>query len=73
MMGGLIDALAEPDATRRCPELQFLGCTLERRRADILAYFIHQHSSNGPAEAITGRPVTLRGIAMEFYNFEHYC
>ena len=72
MMGALIDALAEPAATRRCPELRSLGRTLKRRRADILAYFTHQHSSNGPTEAINGRLETLRGIAMGFDNFEHY-
>ncbi len=72
MMGALIDALAEPTATRRCPELRSLGRTLKRRRADILAYFTHQHSSNGPTEAINGRLETLRGIAMGFDNFEHY-
>ncbi|RYQ22257.1 transposase, partial [Bifidobacterium pseudolongum subsp. pseudolongum] len=59
-------------ATRRCPELRSLGRTLKRRRADILAYFTHQHSSNGPTEAINGRHETLRGIAMGFDNFEHY-
>ena len=32
MMGALIDALAEPAATRRCPELRSLGRTLKRRR-----------------------------------------
>ena len=72
MMGALIDALAEPTATRRCPELRSLGRTLNRRRADILAYFTHRHSSNGPTEAINGRLETLRGIAMGFDNFEHY-
>ena len=72
MMGTLIDALAEPTATRRCPELRSLGRTLKRRRADILAYFTHRHSSNGPTEAINGRLETLRGIAMGFDNFEHY-
>lgn len=72
MMGALIDALAEPTATRRCPELRSLGRTLKRRRADILAYFTHRHSSNGPTEAINGRLETLRGIAMGFDNFEHY-
>ena len=48
MMSGLIDALANPAATRQCPELQSLGRTLKRRRVDILAYFTHRHSSNGP-------------------------
>lgn len=58
--------------TRRCPELRSLGRTLKRRRADILAYFTHRHSSNGPTEAINGRLEPLRGIAMGFDNFEHY-
>ena len=72
MMGALIDALAEPTATCRCPELRSLGRTLKRRRADILAYFTHRHSSNGPTEAINSRLETLRGIAMGFDNFEHH-
>ncbi len=72
MMSGLVDALANPAATRQCPELQSLRLTLKRRRIDILAYFTHRHSSNGPTEAINGRVETLRGIAMGFDNFEHY-
>ncbi|MFJ2620316.1 ISL3 family transposase [Glutamicibacter sp. NPDC087344] len=36
------------------PELQKLGGTLWRRRTDILAYFDHIGSSNGPTEATAG-------------------
>jgi transposase len=36
-------------------EIAQLGRTLWRRRADILAFFDH-HASNGPTEAINGRP-----------------
>ena len=36
-------------------ELAQLGRTLHRRRHDILAWFTHPGSSNGPTEAINGR------------------
>ena len=36
-------------------ELAQLGRTLEKRRDDILAWFDHPGSSNGPTEAINGR------------------
>ncbi len=39
---------------------------------DILAYFDHSHTSNGPTEAINGRLEHLRGIAMGFRNLTHY-
>ncbi|GAA2943797.1 hypothetical protein GCM10010525_04520 [Glutamicibacter bergerei] len=35
------------------PELKRLGTTLKRRKDDILAYFDHVGSSNGPTEALT--------------------
>ena len=34
------------------PELATLGRTLNRRRVDVLAYFDHPGTSNGPTEAI---------------------
>ncbi|PCC35110.1 ISL3-like element ISAar19 family transposase, partial [Glutamicibacter sp. BW77] len=37
------------------PELKKLGGTLRRRKTDILAYFDHIGSSNGPTEALNGR------------------
>ena len=44
-------------------ELTTLGRTLKRRATDILAYFDHPHTSNGPTEAINGRLEHLRGSA----------
>lgn len=54
------------------PELQKLGGTLRRRKTDILAYFDHIGSSNGPTEALNGRLEHLRGIALGFRNLAHY-
>lgn len=54
------------------PELQRLGGTLRRRNTDILAYFGHIGSSNGPTEALNGRLEHLRGIALGFRNLTHY-
>ena len=44
-------------------ELTTLGRTLKRRATDILAYFDHPHTSNGPTEAINGRLEHLRDSA----------
>ena len=54
------------------PELRRLGHTLARRRGDVLAYFDHVGSSNGPTEAVNGRLEHLRGIALGFRNLPHY-
>ena len=48
------------------------GRTLTRRAGDILAYFDHPHTSNGPTEAINGRLEHLRGIAQGFVNHRNY-
>jgi len=53
-------------------ELTRLGTTLQRRAADILAFFDHPGTSNGPTEAINGRLEHLRGIALGFRNLTHY-
>ena len=53
-------------------ELMTLGRTLKRRAGDILAYFDHPHTSNGPTEAINGRLEHLRGSALGFRNLTHY-
>ena len=53
-------------------ELRRLAYTLDRRRADILAYFDHPRTSNGPTEAINGRLEHLRGSALGFRNLTHY-
>jgi transposase len=53
-------------------ELRKLAYTLDRRRQDILAYFDHPGTSNGPTEAINGRLEHLRGSALGFRNLTHY-
>ena len=70
----------EPEITRltstsvpsSLTELITLGRTLKRRATDILAYFDHPHTSNGPTEAINGRLEHLRGSALGFRNLTHY-
>lgn len=52
-------------------ELRKLAYTLDRRRQDILAYFDHPGTSNGPTEAINGRLEHLRGSALGFRNLMH--
>ncbi|MGO2123681.1 transposase, partial [Glutamicibacter arilaitensis] len=49
-----------------------LGYTLNPEEPDILAYFEHVGSSNGPTEALNGRLEHLRGIALGFRNLTHY-
>ena len=58
-----------PRSTTSSPQL---GRTLEKRRDDILAWFDHPGSSNGPTEAINGRLEHLRGIALGFRNLANY-
>ena len=53
-------------------ELRTLGRTMKRRADDILAYFDHANTSNGPTEAINGRIEHLRGTALDFRNLAHY-
>lgn len=53
-------------------ELQTLGRTMKRRADDILAYFDHARTSNGPTEAINGRIEHLRGTALGFRNLLNY-
>jgi transposase len=54
------------------PELSRLGRTLNQRAADVLAYFDRPGTSNGPTEAINGRPEHLRGTALGFRNLTNY-
>ncbi|MDS2173448.1 ISL3 family transposase [Nesterenkonia sp. CL21] len=56
----------------RLVELKKLGRTLNRRAADILAYFDRPGTSNGPTEAINGRLEHLRGTALGFRNLTNY-
>jgi transposase len=53
-------------------EVKKLAVTLSKRRGDVLAYFDHPGTSNGPTEAINGRLEYLRGIALGFRNITNY-
>ena len=48
------------------------GRTLNKRAVDVLAYFDHPGTSNGPTEAINGRLEHLRGSALGFRNLTNY-
>lgn len=67
----LITTLAS-NVPRNLTELIKLGRTLKRRAVDILAYFDHRRTSNGPTEAINGRLEHLRGSALGFRNLTNY-
>ncbi len=67
----LIDTVKQTTPARFV-ELRKLAYTLDRRRADILAYFDHPRTSNGPTEAINGRLEHLRGSALGFRNLTNY-
>ena len=71
IMTRLIDAIgtAVPSSL---VEVARLGRTLTKRRDDVLAFFDHTGSSNGPTEAINGRLEHLRGTALGFRNLTHY-
>lgn len=70
-MTRLIDALGKPIPTSLVEGAR-LGRTLTKRRDDILAFFDHEGSRNGPTEAINGRLEHLRGTALGFRNLTHY-
>jgi transposase len=53
-------------------EVRTLGRTLNRRAADVLAYFDRPGTSNGPTKAINGRLEHLRGSALGFRNLTNY-
>ena len=53
-------------------EVITLGRTLNKRAADVLAYFDRPGTSNGPTEAINGRLEHLRGSALGFRNLTNY-
>ena len=71
LMTKLIDTLAA-GVPAALTELRTLGRTLHRRRDDVLAYFDHPGTSNGPTEAINGLLEHLRGTARGFRNLTHY-
>ncbi|MBO4145408.1 ISL3 family transposase [Kocuria rhizophila] len=70
-MQAVIDAVGSgvPAALK---EAIVLGRTLNKRAADILAYFDRPGTSNGPTEALNGRLEHLRGSALGFRNLVHY-
>ena len=72
LMEAEINTLTSTRVPRSLTELTTLGRTLKRRATDILAYFDHPHTSNGPTEAINGRLEHLRGIAQGFINHRNY-
>ena len=57
-MEAAINTLTSTRVPRGLTELITLGRTLKRRAGDILAYFDHPHTSNGPTEAINAPPRT---------------
>jgi transposase len=71
LMRQLIDSLAS-GVPVALVELRRLGRTLNKRAADVLAYFDRPHTSNGPTEAINGRLEHLRGSALGFRNLTNY-
>jgi Transposase and inactivated derivatives len=67
-----IACLSDAGVPSSLTEIVTLGRTLKLRAGDILAYFDHPHTSNGPTEAINGRLEHLRGSALGFRNLTHY-
>ena len=66
-----IDRLSDTGVPRSLTEIVTPGRTLKHRSGDILAYFDHPHTSNGPTEAINGHLEHLRGSALGFRNLTH--
>ena len=64
LMQAEIDRLSDTGVPRSLTELTTLGRTLKRRAGDILTYFDHPHTSNGPTETINGRLENLHGSAL---------
>jgi transposase len=71
LMKQLIDSVSHGVPTALV-ELITLGRTLNKRAADVLAYFDRPGTSNGPTEAINGRLEHLRGSALGFRNLTNY-
>jgi transposase len=71
LMQQLIDSVSHGVPTALV-ELITLGRTLNKRAADVLAYFDRPGTSNGPTEAINGRLEHLRGSALGFRNLTNY-
>jgi transposase len=71
LMTALINAVSR-GVPAALTELITLGRTLNKRAADVLAYFDRPGTSNGPTEAINGRLEHLRGSALGFRNLTNY-
>jgi transposase len=71
LMTRLIDSVSHGVPTALI-EVITLGRTLNKRAADVLAYFDRPGTSNGPTEAINGRLEHLRGSALGFRNLTNY-
>ena len=72
LMQAEIACLSNAGVPRSLTEIVTLGRTHKRRDGDILAYFDHPHTSNGPTGAINGRLEHLRRSALGFRNLTHY-
>ena len=68
----LITTLTRPGLPHTCIELARMGRTFTRRAGDILAYFDHPHTSNGPTEAINGIIELGRRTARGYRNPTNY-
>lgn len=71
MMQGVIDSVTS-GVPAPLIEIRRLGRTLKQRAVDVLAFFDHPGTSNGPTEAINGRLEHLRGSALGFRNLQNY-
>nr|WP_243755117.1 ISL3 family transposase [Dermacoccus sp. NHGro5] len=71
LMVKLIDSIST-GVPKALVEITKLGRTLNKRAADVLAYFDRPGTSNGPTEAINGRLEHLRGSALGFRNLTNY-
>ena len=71
LMVKLIESISH-GVPKALTEIITLGRTLNKRAADVLAYFDRPGTSNGPTEAINGRLEHLRGSALGFRNLTNY-
>ncbi|WP_238385364.1 transposase, partial [Nesterenkonia muleiensis] len=71
MMNNVITKLSRA-VPKALTELTTLGRTLKNQAPDILAYFDHPRTSNGPTEAINGQLEHLRGSTLRFRNLTNY-
>lgn len=71
LMTKLIESISH-GVPKTLTEVITLGRTLNKRAADVLAYFDRPGTSNGPTEAINGRLEHLRGSALGFRNRTNY-